>query len=725
MKKTVSILLCMVMVFVMLPATIANGADYRQGIYLYTVSNNNATITYCIETTSGALTIPSKLGGYPVTSIGESAFYNCYSLTSIAIPHGVTSIREYAFARCDSLTSVTIPDSVTSIGKEAFFDCKSLTSMTIPDNVTSIGGRAFYQCEGLSSVAIPDSVTSIGEGAFALCNNLTEIYYAGTQSQWENLISNVYVFDREDFTVHYNEAYNWEELYTYTTENGETAIIKCDKSVSGSVVIPSKLGGYPVTSIEEEAFLGCKSLTGITIPDSVTSIGEKAFYQCENLRSVAIPVSVTSIGKEAFFSCKSLTDITVAQNNPNYCSVDGNLFNKKKTCLIQYATGKTASSYQIPDSVTSIGEGAFYNCTSLTNITIPGSVTFIEQDTFYGCENLTDIYYSGTQNQWENITDNAALQIATIHCKDNNIFTIRVFLNQKKINFDQPPVKENNRTLVPLRAIFEALGASVTWNEATQTVTAVKEDTTIRLTIGSNQLYKNNDIVILDVPAQTKNDRTLVPVRAISESFGITVDWDEKNQIVHLKKINGMLSTEAFNNGMKKGIEYFNKNMFFEAVDEFQWFCDENWYKMNEEQQNYVLKYMDKAKAKFSEYVTMYQYRNGIISTSVHKNRIPELQAQGWSVNKPTPKYEPTIQDLENQAIYYWKDRLYWPDQFTLHNIRVDSTYDNWDKGTISAVVYIDATCLGTRGFQRRTCIVRLTFNKYTGLYTLNDLEEP
>ena len=155
-----------------------------------------AAFSVCSNLTS--ITIPDS-----VTSIGSSAFAACSSLTSITIPDSVTSIGNCAFQVCTSLTSITIPDSVTSIGDEAFQACSSLTSITIPNSVTSIGYCAFNGCSSLTSITIPDSVTSIGAHAFAGCSSLTDIYYTGTEAEWD-VIPKGSAEIPTNATIHYN-----------------------------------------------------------------------------------------------------------------------------------------------------------------------------------------------------------------------------------------------------------------------------------------------------------------------------------------------------------------------------------------------------------------------------------------------------------------------------------------------------------------------------------------
>ena len=148
-----------------------------------------------------------------------------------------------------------------------------------------------------------------------------------------------------------------------------------------------------LTTIGNYAFNWCTSLTSIVIPEGVTTIGDYVFYNCTSLTSIEFPDSLTTIGSYAFHNCPSITSITVAEGNENYKSVDGNLYSKDGEILIQYAIGKTATTFAVPEGVTAIGNYAFYNCTSLTSIELPDSITAIGNHAFYCCELLASIEF--------------------------------------------------------------------------------------------------------------------------------------------------------------------------------------------------------------------------------------------------------------------------------------------------------------------------------------------
>ncbi len=160
---------------------------------------------------------------------------------------------------------------------------------------------------------------------------------------------------------------------------------------SGCTSLTSVTIGNSVTTIGFYAFSGCTSLTSVTIPDSVTAIGDCTFNSCTSLTSVTIPDSVTTIEIAPFMGCSELTSISVEADNSHYCSIEGVLFNKEKTQLIQYPCGKVNDSYVIPSSVATIGVGAFSGCTLLASVTIPNSVTSIRLSAFYGCTSLNSM----------------------------------------------------------------------------------------------------------------------------------------------------------------------------------------------------------------------------------------------------------------------------------------------------------------------------------------------
>ena len=243
--------------------------------YLLDSDNKTATVVASSgDKYSGDIVVPEKVTAsdgneYPVTVLGDNAFYCCSGLTSITIPNSVTNIGVAVFEACHCLTSVTIPNSVTSLGNFAFSCCTGLTSVTIPNSVTSLGEYAFFGCTCLTNLTISNSVTSIGDYAFSDCTCLTSLAIPSSVTSIGN-----YAF------------------------NGCTGLT--------SITIPSS-----VTSIGDYVFCGCNSLTSITIPNSVTSIGGYAFGECNGLTNITIPNSVTSIGYGAFYNCTGLTSIII------------------------------------------------------------------------------------------------------------------------------------------------------------------------------------------------------------------------------------------------------------------------------------------------------------------------------------------------------------------------------------------------------------------------------
>ena len=379
----------------------------QESDFTYTENDTGVTITGYTGSAEN-LVIPSELGGKPVTAIGEEAFYQNKTITSVKIPEGVTSIKDSAFAYCSSLTEVTIPEGVMSIEITAFRNCSSLTEVTIPK-----------------------SVTSIGWGAFVECDALTTVHYGGTQKDWDALKKNI--GEGNAWLLNANIIYSENSSdYAYSVNDaGDGVTITGYTGSAKSLVIPSELGGKPVTEIGIFAFALCDSLTEVTIPEGVTSIGNAAFSGCSSLTEVTIPKSVTSIGDSAFYNCDALKTVYYGGSQTDWGKIsigsdNDPLLKAEIICAIQESNGfaytvtgdeatitgytGSAKNLVIPSElggkpVTAIADKAFYGYRT-PNIYIPKTIKAIGEYAFartVSSDEFRFICYEGTEKEWANI----------------------------------------------------------------------------------------------------------------------------------------------------------------------------------------------------------------------------------------------------------------------------------------------------------------------------------
>ena len=379
--------------------------------FTYQVINDATCRIIGYTGTEAELVLPNHApDGRAVTEIGQDAFLNCSSLTSVTIPDSVTSIGESAFIACRSLTSVTIPDGVTSIGDSAFYCCINLPSISIPSSVTSIGNLVFYGCEHLTDVEIPNGVQSIGESAFKNCYNLISVTLPDSVTSIAS-----YAFDdcRALTSIRLPSALSTIEKYTFSN---------CYSLKE--LKLPETL-----TKIEDGAFEKCFSITSFDLPSNLQSIGDGVFSGCTSLVSVNLPDSLSNIGYALFEGCGEISldvnegsyayewavmegyiqlptsadGFTFTNLDNEYCAITGYTGDERTLVLPKYspdghivkALGDHAfyeqtslMSVSMPDSLKEIGAYAFAGCTSLNKVMLPDGLSSIGDNAFAGCTSL-------------------------------------------------------------------------------------------------------------------------------------------------------------------------------------------------------------------------------------------------------------------------------------------------------------------------------------------------
>ena len=291
---------------------------------------------------------------------GDNVYWNYDSTTGGLIVSGTGKMYDYPnFVDYSpfydtEIKTVIVEEGITSIGDGAFENCESLEVATIPDGVTRIGDDAFRNCTNLSNVTLPDDVKSIGDSAFSSCYGFTSLIIPDS-----------------------------------VTSIGINAFLGCNNI--SSITIPDS-----VVSLGRGAFDRCSAATTITIGKSVKKIDISTFNECDKVESIYIPAGVTQIESSAFSDCYSLKEFVVDENNKNYISEQGILFNKDKTQLVKYPSSKEGAVYTVPESVESIGDfEVFGHCNNLEKIVLGSKITSLGDFIFQDCENLKYVEFLG------------------------------------------------------------------------------------------------------------------------------------------------------------------------------------------------------------------------------------------------------------------------------------------------------------------------------------------
>ena len=463
------------------------------GIY-YDISGTTATVKSGDNKYSGDIVIPESItynaSKYPVTSIGDNAFYDCSGLTSVTIPNSVTSIGYKAFFKCSALTgTITLNAAITNIGEYAFCSCNNEGLSLSISNLTdaTIGGSAFYYCVGLKSIA--GTAKSIGNYAFRECSNLTSI---------GNLLDKVTDIPFQAF-YKCSALTGTITLKAAITNIGEYAFRECnnnelslsisnltDATIGSSAFykcVGLKLIAGTAKSIGDAAFGYCSNLTSIgNLLDNITDIPNNAFYDCSALTgNITLTAAITNIGDDAFYNCNN-KDLSLRFTNLTNATIGKRAF---RSCTSLKSIGGTAVS---------IGEDAFNGCSNLASIGhLLDNVTAIPDYAFSYCSALPG-----------NITLNAAItnigQFAFVYSSISNIYCLAATpptLGDKALGYSVRAVKVPSSAVIPYtcQTSWRSYSNLISAGDPTSVTTAANSGSTTHWATFSNT-YLNSELSV-------------------------------------------------------------------------------------------------------------------------------------------------------------------------------------------------------------------------------------
>ena len=407
-KHLLTVLPAALLLAVMLLTAAAVSAE-TSGDYEYSLEDGRATVTGYTGTDS-VLTVPSSLGGCPVTAVGESAFAGCYDLVSVTLSEGITDIGDSAFFNCTALTSVTLPESLVRVNADAFCGCTALEAITLPKNVAALTGNPFSGCASLTAITVasgnsalevrngllynragpvlacwpqglaagvctvPDGTAAIGTGAFFLCEDVTAVVLPDS------------VTAVGDDAFRYCLGMTSVRLPAGITALGRSAFEGCGNLTE--ITLPQG-----ITAIEPWLLRDCDSLTAVTVPEGVRSIGMDAFEGCDSLARVILPRGLTDVGIFAFYGCDSLTDVYFRGSREQWNAVSVDDLNDPLTEAALHVPAPRAADADLPEDLAVIESQAFRDLVADTLVRLPASLAEIADDAFPSAEGENSVAF--------------------------------------------------------------------------------------------------------------------------------------------------------------------------------------------------------------------------------------------------------------------------------------------------------------------------------------------